>query len=443
MAKTTTVLAIPTYLGRLENSEVVFSLLNATKPGSENAWRPAQSSTSANCTGFNKLYCEALDLRDKGEVTHFLMLHSDIVPEIYFIDKLHEVMERTGADVVSAVSPIKDRFGLTSTALEQKVGDRDDEWGGPRRLTMREIMRMPPTFTAPNLLINTGLMLVDLRKDWADKVFFHFDDRIGMYRGKRVPQMKPEDWNFSRDARKLGAKLFATREVKLTHRGQQDFPNSVAWGEMETDTLYHCPGVPDGVLDTMDTIPGWFHPEEGARLYLHAKEAVEVAPTFVEVGSWQGRSTFILASVCKEAWAKRQGEGVCPRVHAVDPHEGNLYANGKGVKTDPSFEAFQKNMERTEVKDYVAPLVCRSRDVAWRGDPIGLLFIDGLHDYENVKADYAQFISHVPPGGIVAFHDYGPEDPDVIRFVDELVNSKQLEHVALTGTLNVCRVPKA
>lgn len=442
MPKTSTLLAIPTYLGRLENAEVLFSLVHATKPGSENAWMPGLSNTSANCTGFNKMYCQALDLRDAGTITHFLMLHSDIVPEIYFIDKLHEIMEKVGCDVLSAVSPIKDSMGLTSTAIDQVVGDRDEDWGGPRRLTMREIMKMPPTFTDPNILVNTGLMLVDLRKPWTDKIFFHFDDRIGLYRGKRVAQMKPEDWNWSRDARKLGATLYATREVKLTHRGQQDFPNSMAWGEMETDVLYHCPGVPDGILDTMDTIPGWFDPQEGAQLYIHAKKALEVAPRMVEIGSYQGRSTFVLASAAKAVGTHWQGDTQHPiKVHAVDPHMGDLNSQGKDIAAAPSLEEFKANMERLGVQEHVTTHVCKSTEVNWYGGPIGLLFIDGKHDYESVAADFEHFIKWVPPGGYVCFHDYMDVEPDVKKFVDEEIGTGTLEHVVLTGSLRICRVP--
>lgn len=443
MPKTRTLLAIPTYLGRLENSDVIFSLVHATKAGSENQWQLGLSSSSANATGFNQLYCQALDLRDKGQASHFLMLHSDIVPEIHFIDKMHEIMEKTGCDVLSAVSPIKDRLGLTSTALEQAVGDRDAEWGGPRRLTMREIMKMPPTFTAPNLLVNDGLMLVDLRKPWTDQMYFHFDDRIGMYQGKRVPQMRPEDWNWSRDARKLGATLYATREVKLTHRGQQDFPNSCAWGEMQTDAVYHCPGVPDGLLDTMDTIPGWFQPEEGATLYLQAVEGLKVAPQIVEIGSWKGRSTFVLASACKAAGKHWIGDAQdIATVHAIDPHEGDLNSEGKDLKTDKTYDEFMANMVRTGVRDHVRAKVCKSTEVNWFGGPIGLLFIDGKHDYESIATDYEHFFKWVPEGAIVAFHDYADAEPDVKRFVDEEIGEGALEHVMLTGSLRVCRVPK-
>ena len=79
-----------------------------------------------------------------------------------------------GADVVSTVLPIKDRRGVTSTAID----DPEDEWTPLRRLTMREVHRLPETFSAqadcgyPNnaLLVNTGCFVLDLRKPSVERV---------------------------------------------------------------------------------------------------------------------------------------------------------------------------------------------------------------------------------------------------------------------------------
>ena len=226
-------LAIPTYLDRIENSNLILAVLNATE---HHAIAPVTSSTSANCLGFNILWLKALSLRSAG-FTHFCMLHSDVVPEHFFVDKMLSVMARTGADVLSAVIPIKDQKGLTSTALDEPVGDWDPRWR-KRRLTLREIHELEPTFTHDRLLLNTGLMLVDITKPWVDSIHFHFDDAIIEHRGERVAVASPEDWNFSMDARALGAKLYATREVRVMHAGQAMYSNGFAWGSWHTDRAY-------------------------------------------------------------------------------------------------------------------------------------------------------------------------------------------------------------
>ncbi len=112
---------------------------------------------------FNMLLNEALN----NGATHFAMLHSDIAPEPAWLDKLYDKLEEMSADVVSVVVPIKTPQGLTSTA----IGSIDDEWTVLKRLTMREVVKLPETFTAADagfpghpLLINTGCWLADLRK---------------------------------------------------------------------------------------------------------------------------------------------------------------------------------------------------------------------------------------------------------------------------------------
>jgi cephalosporin hydroxylase len=78
----------------------------------------------------------------------------------------------------------------------------------------------------------------------------------------------------------------------------------------------------------------------------------------------------------------------------------------------------------------------RSTEVGWEG-PIALLFVDGLHDYASVSADYQHFEKYVVPGGVIAFHDYAPYYAGVMQFVDELVDSARVEMIAQVGSMIV------
>lgn len=188
---------------------------------------------------FNRLYAHALNARKQG-ITHFCMLHDDIVPEAFWLEKMLELMAKHGADILSVVSPIKDNHGLTSTALDEPMAENIPQQWRVRRLTLHEVWNdYPGTFTADNLLVNTGCMLVDIRKDWADKLHFRFENAI--IPSPRDPSKleavcMPEDWLFSRDARKLGAKIFATREIKIYHEGKARFGNH-AWGSLKRDQI--------------------------------------------------------------------------------------------------------------------------------------------------------------------------------------------------------------
>lgn len=58
-------------------------------------------------------------------------------------------------------------------------------------------------------------------------------------------------------------------------------------------------------------------------------------------------------------------------------------------------------------------------------EPVHLLFVDGGHEYETIKADIDAWIPHIPTGGLAIFHDYAPSPRDrdrlagVERAVDE------------------------
>lgn len=185
---------------------------------------------------FNDLFVDALNRVKNDGVTHFAMLHGDIDPEAYWLDKLVAIMEAWDADVVSAISPVKDNRGLTSTARENP----DNPWY-PIRYTMREVFKMAPTFSTaevPGLLLNTGCMLIDLRKDWTKKICFRVENEIVQVApGQFRANFMSEDWLFAREAAALGAKLVATREVKLRHIGGAAFDNHSAWGTLELDDV--------------------------------------------------------------------------------------------------------------------------------------------------------------------------------------------------------------
>ena len=190
-----------------------------------------------------RLWADAHNMAARGEITHFAMLHSDINPEAGWLDMLLEVMDERDADLVSAVCPIKDNRGLTSTG----IGDACDPWVPCRRFTVRDLADMPDVFNAAEagypgriLLHNTGCWVADLRKP----LFFETDDNgeliahlqfrqriIQDSKGEWGAQGESEDWFFSRALHMLNANTFIARKVALTHRGPNDFPNNQSWGE--------------------------------------------------------------------------------------------------------------------------------------------------------------------------------------------------------------------
>jgi hypothetical protein len=190
----------------------------------------ADSCSSATPHCFNGLLALALDARDRGEITHFAMLHSDIAPEEGWLDILWREMREHELDLISAVVPIKEPERLrTSTA----IGSRDNPWYPDRYVTMADREKLPATFHPHEvcgehqvLLVNTGCFLADLRRPWWDTIVgFQFDCRITFRDGHRIAQFNPEDWQMSRHIQASGGKLAATWAVKLEHWGLASWRN--------------------------------------------------------------------------------------------------------------------------------------------------------------------------------------------------------------------------
>ncbi len=172
------------------------------------------------------------------------------------------------------------------------------------------------------------------------------------------------------------------------------------------------------ILAKMRGIEGWLEDDEADLLVAAAARALAVQPgagAVVEVGSYCGRATVVLASVV-------QALRPSAKVHAVDVHDGRLGTVDKIVQMAPSLRKLQQNLDATGVSQYVQVIQSRTQDVAWSGS-IALLFIDGLHDYGSVARDFRHFEDSLAPGSLVAFHDYADYFPGVMRFVGELVDS--------------------
>lgn len=194
------------------------------------------------------LLAAALNRNEAGDfVDCFAMLHADMAPEGFWLDKLVEILEAKQADLVSVINAIKDERGLTSSGVA-KVGEPWRPW---RRFTMRQLAAWPKTFNAEDigfpemaLLHNTGCWIADVRKPVFHqedehgclRAFFTIRDRVIRVKGKWKPQVEPEDWFFSRRLHELGASTFVTREVITNHCGFAAFRNTADWGTRVTDT---------------------------------------------------------------------------------------------------------------------------------------------------------------------------------------------------------------
>ena len=146
----------------------------------------------------------------------------------------------------------------------------------------------------------------------------------------------------------------------------------------------------------VDGVDGWVNHPEGRLLY-HLARKCTGRGAIVEIGSWKGRSTIWLGH------GSRAGRGL--KIHAVDPHAG-VIERGQTAGNGSTFDEFQRNLRMAGVEEVVVPHVDYSDAVARSfSEPVELIFIDGLHDYDAVTTDFAAWYPKVIEGGVMAFHE--------------------------------------
>lgn len=198
-----------------------------------------KNGTSIITTTFNEMLCQVYN--SETQFDYLAMLHADVVPDMYWLDTLVEELEVNRLDILSAVVPIKNDRGTTSTGLEV-VGT---QWA-VRRLTLNEIYgwNLSPTFTAKDipgrsdqgLLLNTGCWVMRWNQPWSRGWYFRQQDRIvwSTSAQKYGKESASEDWDWSRQMISRGCRLGATTKVGLHHQFPQCH-NRSAWGTWQND----------------------------------------------------------------------------------------------------------------------------------------------------------------------------------------------------------------
>ncbi|MGI8922773.1 MAG: class I SAM-dependent methyltransferase [Fimbriimonadales bacterium] len=180
-------------------------------------------------------------------------------------------------------------------------------------------------------------------------------------------------------------------------------------------------------LESIGGIDGWLLEDEARLLSFAVDRAISGSPhgNLVEVGSYCGKSTVCIAKTLDLL-------GASATLHTIDPHEGELHC---GIREQiDSLTALKSNLSRSRVADRVVIHEAKSTGLAWR-EPISFLFIDGLHDYESVQADFEHFEPYLCNHAFVAFHDYA-DGVGVKQFVDDLLSrSTVYRPYALTKSL--------
>lgn len=134
-------------------------------------------------------------------------------------------------------------------------------------------------------------------------------------------------------------------------------------------------------------IDGYLSPRDIRFLALSAAHA-DPSGEILEIGACRGKSTVLLAKAAELSGRKQ--------IVSVDPLDGSA-ANRKTLS---------HNLARKSVEDCVEFHMTTSQELAKTWDrPISLLWIDGDHRFEAVRADIANFKPFLVDKAIVLLHD--------------------------------------
>lgn len=129
--------------------------------------------------------------------------------------------------------------------------------------------------------------------------------------------------------------------------------------------------------------------------------------SMVEIGVFQGDSTKVFCQYFR-------------KVTAVDPWESDIGDITSMCDMQKVFEDFAESMgtvlNLNVIRDYSYNVVSNYRD-----ESLDMVYIDGSHEYKDVKRDIVDWLPKVKKGGIIAGHDFRDKFKGVKKAVAETV----------------------
>jgi predicted O-methyltransferase YrrM len=157
--------------------------------------------------------------------------------------------------------------------------------------------------------------------------------------------------------------------------------------------------------------------DEAALLYRLAGE-VPSGSTVAEIGRFKGGSTVLIASALPEG----------AHLYSYDLHAA-VETDVPGAHLD---DELRKVLSRYGLDGRVNLVVGDSHTVEHPPGTLALLFVDGDHSYDGVRADWLHWRDRVAPGGHLLFHDavatggYSTSSEGVVRLIAEIEQDSSL-----------------
>jgi predicted O-methyltransferase YrrM len=187
----------------------------------------------------------------------------------------------------------------------------------------------------------------------------------------------------------------------------------------------------DAAWDAVAGIEGWLTAGQGRALF-EAAAACPDGGRVVEIGSFQGRSTTVLALAAPGS----------AEVIAIDPHAGNdrgpQQIDGYGEEADADHRAFRANLVKAGVADRVTHLRMFSDAALAEVDgPVDVLYIDGAHRYGPARADIRDWGGRVNDGGTMLIHDSFSAIGVTLAIGRELLFGRRFRYVGRARSLAI------
>jgi predicted O-methyltransferase YrrM len=190
-------------------------------------------------------------------------------------------------------------------------------------------------------------------------------------------------------------------------------------------------------------IPTWTRGVEALAL-AQAAQALRTGAIIVEIGSFLGGSTVLLAGA-----RKLRGSG---EVHCIDPFDASgedfsapVYRAISNTLPLSLRQQFERNIKQAGVAEWVTIHQGRASEIAqsWI-QQIDMLFLDGDQSCHGVCAAYDSWAPFLRAGGLIAIHNSDPrpyhEGHDGHRrLVEEIIQSPKYDEVWYVGTTTFAR----
>ena len=186
-------------------------------------------------------------------------------------------------------------------------------------------------------------------------------------------------------------------------------------------------------LELVDDVDGWMSPGQGATLYDAAARCRD-GGLIVEIGSFRGRSTIVLATAADPS----------VRVVAIDPHAGNdrgpREIDGFEAAAADDHEAFMSSLAAAGVAERVEH-IREFSDAALEAveGAIDVLYIDGAHRFAPALADIRSWGARVTDGGTMLIHDSFSSIGVTMAIVRSLFFGKRFRYVGRSRSMTIYR----